>query len=57
MKVWNPMKSVSEYLTSLFKSHVLKNRSLFLNRQNGNTHNREEKAGLFWKTKVNFKIQ
>lgn len=57
MKAWNPMKSVSEYLTSLLKSHVLKNLSQFLNRQKGNIFNREGKEGLFWKTKVNLKIQ
>lgn len=56
-KAWNPMKSVSEYLTSLLKSHVLRNLSQFLNRQKGNIFNREGKEDLFWKTKVNLKIQ
>lgn len=57
MKAWNPMNLVSEYSTSLFKSHVWKTLSLFSNRQSGKIYNREDKEGLFWKTKVNLKIK
>lgn len=56
MRAWNPMKSVSKYVTSLFKSQILKNLSQFSKRQNDNAYTREGKEGLLWEMKINFKI-
>ena len=50
------MKSVSKYVTSLFKSQILKNLSQFSKRQNDNAYTREGKEGLLWEMKINFKI-
>jgi hypothetical protein len=57
MKAWSLMKLVSKYLTSLFQYLALKNLSPFLRKQSGKTYNREERQGLFWKTKVNLRTQ